>query len=116
MRALPCAVVISLSWPAFAFAAETGVVASVQKEDVRLLGKLNVNTASRDELREVPGLSEREVDQLVDARTRGPLRSLASFSLAPEAQSRLCLTGASTLRRIRPLPLEIYAQPSSATR
>ncbi len=86
------------------------------KEDIRLLGKLNVNTATRDELLQIPALTEREVDQLLEARTRGPLRSLASFTLPAEANGRLSLSGPSTLRRIRALPLEIYAQPSSATR
>jgi hypothetical protein len=99
-----------------AAAAEASAGATVQKEDIRLLGKLNVNTATREELLQIPALTEREVDQLIEARTRGPLRSLAAFSLTAEATNRLSFTGASTLRRIRPLPLEIYAQPASATR
>jgi hypothetical protein len=116
MRFLALIIVVSVVCPGVSRGAEAPPVATAQKDDIRLLGKLNVNTATRDELLAIPALSEREVDQLLEARTRGPLRSLASFSLSTEACARLSLSGPSTLRRIRPLPLEIYAQPASATR
>jgi hypothetical protein len=116
MRSLALIFIISALCPAVSRAAEAAPVAIAQKDDIRLLGKLNVNTATREELLQIPSLTEREVDQLLEARTRGPLRSLVSFTLPAEANGRLSLSGPSTLRRIRALPLEIYAQPSSATR
>ena len=43
--------------------------------------------------------------------------NLAAFQLPAETSLRLSVAGPSTLRKIRPLPLEVYTPaPSSATR
>jgi hypothetical protein len=99
-----------------AFGKEASPPAAVQKEDIRLLGRLNVNIATRDELLQVPTLDAEKVDQLLEARSRGPITttSLAVFNLTPEAALRLCTSGPSTLRKIRPLPLEIYTPASTS--
>ena len=117
MRLVPLALALTMTYPAMGFAREAAPSAVVQKEDIRLLGRLNVNTATRDELLQLPTLDAQKVDELLDARTRGALTSLAVFQLSADASARLSLEGPSTLRRIRPLPLEIFAvTPHSATR
>ena len=97
-----------MTYPVLAFAKDAAPLAAVQKEDIRVLGKLNVNLASRDELLQLPSLDASKVDQLLEARTRGPLVSLTSFQLPADAMLRLTTEGPSTLRRIRPLPLEVF--------
>ena len=119
MRTTALTLALTITYPVFAFAKEATPLAGVQKEDIRLLGRLNVNTASRDELLQLPALDNEKVDQLIEARTRGPLTdaSLAVFQLPADISTRLCTSGPSTLRRIRPLPLETFAPtPSSAKR
>jgi len=108
---------ISMACSIPAFAKEAAPLASVQKDDIRLLGKLNVNLATREELMLLPALNAQKIDQLLEARTRGTLTSLAAFQLPEEALFRLTVSGPSTLQRIRPLPLEVYApRPQSAAR
>lgn len=117
MRHLPWAILLSMTCPSAVQAVEAGALAAVQKQDIHLLGRLNINTARREELLAIPSLTEQLVDQLLEARSRGPLTSLASFQLPSEAAARLSLSGASTLRRIRPLPLETFTPTAqSATR
>ena len=107
----------SLTLSSLGLAAELPAPPPPAKEDIRLLGKLNVNKATRDELMQIPGLDAVKADALLDARSRGPLTSLAAFQLDAEVQSRLTTAGASTLRRIRPLPLEVFTPaPAAATR
>ena len=87
------------------------------KEDIRILGRLNANVATREELLQIPGMEAAKVDAMLDARAQGALSSLDRFGLTPDVLSRLSLDGCSTLRRIRVLPLETFAQsPKSATR
>jgi len=91
--------------------------AAVAKEDIRLLGRLNVNQATREELLQIPALDSLKVDELIEARSRGPLTSLTAFTLPEETVARLSFEGPSTLRRIRALPLETFVTTSaSATR
>ncbi len=117
MRLRTLALLISMTSPALAYAREAPPVAVVQKEDIRLLGRLNVNLATREQLLEIPGLDGLKVDALLDARTRGPLSSLSAFTLSDESLARLSTEGPSTLRKIRPLPLEVFITASaSATR
>jgi hypothetical protein len=119
MRTAALTLALTVTYPAFAFAKDAAPLAVVQKEDIRLLGKLNVNTASRDELMTVPSLDAEKVDELLEARVRGPITqaSLASFQLPADVAVRLSTSGPSTFRRIRALPLEIFTPAqSSATR
>ena len=117
MRLVPLTLALTMTYPAMLFAREAAPSTVVQKEDIRVLGRLNVNTATRDELMQLPVLDTPTVDQLIEARTRGRLTSLVVFQLSADAAARLSVDGPSTLRRIRPLPLETYAvTPHSATR
>ena len=76
-----------------------------------------MNLATRDELLVIPGIDGPKADEILGARGRGKLTSLAAFQLPTEAAARLTTDGVTTLRRIRALPLEIYsAAPVSATR
>ena len=44
--------------------------------DVRVLGELNVNTASPDQLRHLPGMDDTSLKAILSARAEGPVRSL----------------------------------------
>jgi hypothetical protein len=112
MRIVLVALALTMAYSTFAQAKEAAPLAAVQKDDIRLLGRLNANTATREELLLL--IDAQKADQLLEARSRGPLTSLAVFQLPAEASARLTLSGPSTLRRIRALPLEIYA-PSTAS-
>ena len=70
-------------------AKDDGQVAVVLKEDIRLLGRLNVNQATREELLLIPSLDAQKVDELIEARGRGALASLSAFTLPEEAVARL---------------------------
>ena len=107
--------------PSVASARETSLLSAAsqapQKEDIRILGRLNANVATREELLQIPGMDAAKVDEILGARAQGTLSSLERFGLSPDVLSRLSLEGSSTLRRIRVLPLETFAQsPKSATR
>jgi len=118
MRYLPLTTLLLMTAPAFAADKQPTVLASThvdETHDVRVLGRLNVNTASRDQLLAISALEPADVDALLSARTRGPITSLAAFDLSDEALDRLAVSGPSTLRRIRALPLEVFAAaPQSA--
>ncbi len=125
VRTLGFALLASSLAPSVASARETSLLSAAtatatqapQKEDIRVLGRLNANVATRDELLQVPGIEATKVDEILEARAQGALSSLDRFGLAPDVLSRLSLEGRSTLRRIRVLPLETFAQsPKSATR
>lgn len=95
-------------------AAATGVAGDgVQGPQPRAVGKINVNTATREQLLRVPGLEAASVDALLAAR---PVSDLAPFVLAPEARAHLKLSGDSTFFRILQGPLVRLAGKISASR
>ena len=102
---------LSITWPCVAVA---NPAPPVQKDDIRVLGRLNVNLASRDELLQIPGLDASTVDRLVQARAHGALTTLDVLALPADANSHLTVEGPSTLRRIRALPLEVYIEGSTS--
>lgn len=104
---------LSFGRASFAHAKEAPLSPTI-KDDVRVLGHLNVNQATRDELLQIPGLDTAKADELLSARAHGALSSLASFNLSPEALARLSVEGSSTLRRIRVLPLETFAPAATS--
>ena len=91
-------------------------VAAVQNEDIRVLGKLNVNTATREQLLTVPGLDATSVDALVEQRARIPITNLPALQLSPDALEHLKTTGDSDYRRIRRLPLQVLHTVQTAAR
>jgi hypothetical protein len=91
-------------------------VAADQNEDIRVLGKLNVNSATREQLRTVPGLDAPGVDAIVSARQKAPIVDLATLPIAPEAAQHLKTLGDSDFRRLRVLPLQVMGAPATATR
>jgi DNA uptake protein ComE-like DNA-binding protein len=82
-------------------------VAVDQKDDIRVLGRLNVNEASRDQLLTVPGLDPVAVAALLAQRQQAPLDDSALVRLPSEAAAHLKADGASDYRRIRRLPLQV---------
>jgi hypothetical protein len=88
-------------------------MAADQKEDIRVLGRLNVNEASREQLLTVPGLDAAEVDALLSQRQRAPIGDCALVTLPAEAASHLKAGGSSDYRRIRPLPLQVLVASAS---
>lgn len=84
----------------------------VIEPQIRVIGRLNVNTASREQLLQVPGLDPGRVDALIAAR---PLRDLATQDLPAVAASHLKTDGESTFTRIQKGPLvRLDASPSRA--
>ncbi len=88
-------------------------VAGDQKEDIRVLGRLNVNEASREQLLTVPGLDPVVVDTLLAQRKKAPLDKNALVVLPAEAASHLKAGGSSDYRRIRLLPLQVLMARAS---
>ena len=91
-------------------------VAIDQKEDIRVLGKLNVNQASRDQLLTVPGLDPALVDTILQQRQRAPISDLSTLPLPAEAREHLKTGGDSDYRRIRRLPLQVLDTVQTAAR
>jgi DNA uptake protein ComE-like DNA-binding protein len=94
------------------------VVPAVVEDSIRTLGRLNVNTATREQLLTVPGLDAATVDDLLRERSRSPIVDLAALrQLSDEALTHLKTSGASDIRRIRQLPLvRLDQSPASASR
>jgi hypothetical protein len=94
--------------------AAAGVVASDQPGYIRVLGRLNVNTASRAQLELVPGLDSSKIDALLQVR---PIRDLEKLELPEDALVHLKLDGDSNLYRVRQNPLRrVDPSPASAAR
>jgi DNA uptake protein ComE-like DNA-binding protein len=91
-------------------------VAADQKEDIRVLGKLNVNAATREQLLTVPGLDAALVDAIVAQRQKAPISDLSTLTLPPEAVEHLKIGGDSDYRRIRRLPLQVLDTVKTARR
>jgi DNA uptake protein ComE-like DNA-binding protein len=87
-------------------------------QDIHVIGQLNVNEASRDELLTVPGLEPSMVDALLETRHKAPIADVSSLveSVPTEAVSHLKSDGASDYRRIRALPLQVVEHVRTAVR
>ena len=114
MRMLMCGITLLISSVAAAKAASP--VAAVQNEDIRVLGRLNVNSASREQLLTVPGLDATSVDAIVKQREAAPISDLGALSLPTEATEHLKIDGDSDYRRIRRLPLQVLDTVQTASR
>ena len=98
-------------------AKEAGVVAGDQIGYIRVLGRLNVNTATRAQLELVPGLDSSKIDEMLAARDKTPIVDLAGFSVTEEVELHLKTDGDSNLVRIRQNPLRrVDSTPASAAR
>jgi len=114
MRNLVFGIVVLLSSVVAAKAAAP--VAVAQKEDIRVLGRLNVNCATREQLLTVPGIDTTTVDAMLQQRHGGPILDLTPFSLPAEAAEHLKTEGESDYRRIRRLPLKVLQFIKTAAR
>jgi hypothetical protein len=114
MRSLMCAITLLISNVAAAKAATP--VAAVQNEDIRVLGRLNVNVATREQLLTVPGLDAASVDAILKQRQAAPISNLGALTLPAEATEHLKTDGDSDYRRIRRLPLQVLDTVKTASR
>jgi hypothetical protein len=114
MRMLMCVITLLISGVAAAKAASP--VAAVQNEDIRVLGRLNVNLATREQLLTVPGLDATAVDALLQQRKLGPISDLGALLLPAEAIEHLKTSGEPDYRRIRRLPLQVLDSVKTASR
>ena len=105
MRLLVIGFAVLISVAANAKAATT--VAADQKEDIRVLGKLNINSATRDQLLTIPGLDGQLVDEILNQRQKAKIGDLSALPLPPDAVQHLKTDGDSDYRRIRRLPLQV---------
>jgi hypothetical protein len=106
------ALVIITVFGSTAFAKEATSVASaatvvagdgVNQPQIRAVGRLNVNTASREQLLKVPGLETAQVDAILAAR---PLNTLTAIpNIAADVLSHLKTDGESNFFRILQNPL-----------
>ena len=98
-------------------AKEAAPVASDQIGYIRVLGRLNVNTASKAQLEQVPGLDSTKVDEILRARAEGPVADLSFLDVNDDALLHLKTEGDSNLRRVRQNPVRRVDQsPASAAR
>ena len=92
----------------------TPVVAGDQIGYIRVLGRLNVNTATRVQLAQLPGLDSAKIDALLQVR---PILDLEKLDLPEDALAHLKTEGDSTLYRVRQNPLRrVDLTPASASR
>ena len=114
MRSLMCVFALLISTVAAAKAATP--VAAVQSEDIRVLGRLNVNVATREQLLTVPGIDPAVVDAILKQREAAPISNLGALPLSPESTEHLKTNGDSDYRRIRRLPLQVLDTVQTASR
>jgi len=114
MRSLVCGIALLMSGVASAKAAAP--VAAVQSEDIRVLGRLNVNQATREQLLTVPGLDTTSVEAILQTRAKGPISNLGTLTLPADAVEHLKTDGDSDYRRIRRLPLQVLDVVKTASR
>jgi hypothetical protein len=75
-------------------------------QQLRVVGRLNVNTATREQLSKVPGLDPTAVDAILQAREEDPIKDLAALpGLSDEARLHLKTDGESNFTRILQNPL-----------
>src|SRR5262249_4431081 len=116
MRLLLLAILMFVWAPAWAKNVSSQV--TDQKQDIHVLGKLNVNTASREALLTVPGVDAGLADAILDARQKAPIDDLQTVGhpIPTEAAPFLKTDGTSDYRRIRRLPLQVIDHVRTATR
>lgn len=114
MRSLMCVITLLISTVAAAKAATA--VAAVQNDDIRVIGRLNVNSATREQLLTVPGLDAATVEALLQQRKLLPISNLGTLTLPTEATEHLKTDGDSDYRRIRRLPLQVLDVVQTASR
>jgi hypothetical protein len=80
----------------------------VNSPQLRVVGRLNVNTATREQLLKVPGLDEAAADAILAARATQPIADLSKLAtpLSPEALVHLKTDGDSNFTRILQHPLQ----------
>jgi len=117
MRGAGFVIIALLSLPAAAKPASTlampatpvagdGVVAP----QLKVVGRLNVNTASSDDLKKVPGLDAATLEWILEARITAPITDLDTIpDLTDEARAHLKATGDSNFFRILQNPLRSLA-------
>ncbi len=81
-----------------------------------MLGRLNVNTATREQLLTVPGIDPSIVDAILKQRQLAPISNLGELQLTPETVDHLKTNGDSDYRRIRRLPLQVLDTVQTAAR
>ena len=118
MKATIIGIITVFAMPGFAQAAARGattatVVAAdgVQTPQIRCVGRLNVNSATRDDLAKVPGLDPATIETILGARTSGEISDLVSFNLPEEAAAHLKTSGESNFYRVQLNPLVRLAKP-----
>jgi DNA uptake protein ComE-like DNA-binding protein len=80
------------------------------KSQLAFVGRLNVNTASRDQLLRVPGLDGSLVEAILEARVESPIADLDEVAGLPDqARVHLKLDGDSNFTRILKNPLQTLA-------
>jgi hypothetical protein len=113
--AMPKLIVVAFSLlvSLVALARTAPAVAADTKKDIRVLGRLNINDATREQLMTVPGLDRELVDAIVSARQKAPIADLATLPIPPLATQHLKTDGSSDYRRIRVLPLQVMVTPTT---
>jgi DNA uptake protein ComE-like DNA-binding protein len=85
-------------------------LAPSEKGQLAFVGRLNVNTASREQLLKVPGLDASLVEAILEARVVDPIADLDDVDGIPdEARLHLKLSGESNFARIMKNPLQTFA-------
>ncbi|HZS38863.1 MAG TPA: hypothetical protein VFF06_18650 [Polyangia bacterium] len=110
------ALLLALAAGPVASAKEATVAAADSVQDIRAVGRLNVNRATREQLLRVPGVDEVEADALLARRAEGPIGVLGGFGLPPAALEHLKTDGESNFCRIVQLPLRRLDAPATAAR
>jgi hypothetical protein len=81
------------------------------REEIHVLGRVNVNEATEAQLASVPGLSKAAIARILRARSERPIVSVSSLRVGGAAARYLATSGPTDLLRIRKLPLEKVAAP-----
>jgi len=88
----------------------------VESPQLRAVGRLNVNTASRAQLLKVPGLEANAVEAILEARLVAPIADLAKVTALPdEVAAHLKTEGDSNFYRVLQLPLQHLDASRSVT-
>ncbi|HEY7958120.1 MAG TPA: hypothetical protein VII38_22620 [Polyangia bacterium] len=97
--------------PATAVASE-----GASQPQLKSVGRLNVNTATRRELSAVPGLDPVAIEAILEARTTSPISDLARIApITAQARLHLKTEGPSNFYRVLQLPLERLAPVSASS-
>jgi DNA uptake protein ComE-like DNA-binding protein len=110
------ALLLALAAGPVAGAKEATVAAADSVQDIRAVGRLNVNHAAREQLLKVPGVDAALADALIARREAAPIRDLAGLGLPESALAHLKTDGESNFYRLVQLPLVRLDAPSTAAR